>query len=418
MGLHHLYRAMRWLGETIDGTLPTSDTTTNATTRGVRRCKDEIEEQLFAQRRTLFSDMTLVFFDTTSLYFEGEGGETLGEYGHSKDHRPDLHQIVVGMVLDNEGNAVCTEMWPGNTADVTTLVPVANRLKTRFGIEQVCIIADRGMISAQTIHELERLQWLYILGARMRRIKEVSIDVLERGGRYSVVHGARAKSDDPSPLRVKEVLVDGRRYVICRNDEQVRKDRHDREVILDALREQLKKGEKSLIGNRGYRKYIKATGEHFEIDEEQIRAEERYDGTWVLRTNTTLPAPEVALQYKRLWMVEHVFRTMKSVLATRPIYHQHDDAIVGHVFCSFLAVVLRTELERRLQRRGWKLEWGEIIEDVDAISEVTVEHLGKSFVLRTEARGVAGKVFQAARVALPEVLREGEICATTPVPTL
>src|ERR1019366_1870498 len=128
--------------------------------------KDLIEEALFARRRDLFTDLDIVFFDTTSIYFEGEGGETIGQRGHSKDHRPDLRQMVVGMVLDHNGNPLCSELWPGNTADVKSLVPIVDRLKTRFGIGSVCIVADRGMISAETLAEVEKREWKYILGVR------------------------------------------------------------------------------------------------------------------------------------------------------------------------------------------------------------------------------------------------------------
>src|SRR5208283_1714030 len=102
--------------------------------------KDLIEEQLFARRRSLFNDVGLAIFDTTSLYFEGEGGNTLGRHGHSKDSRPDLHQMVVGVVIDEDGRPICSEMWPGNTADVTTLIPVVTRLRERFLLHRVCII--------------------------------------------------------------------------------------------------------------------------------------------------------------------------------------------------------------------------------------------------------------------------------------
>src|SRR5208282_994682 len=115
------------------------------------------------------------------------------------------------------------------------------------------------------------------------------------------------------------------------------------------LQEKLARGDKSLIGNRGYRRYVRTVeGSCFEIDAAKIEAEGRYDGKWVLRTNTELTSSEVALQYKRLWMVEHWFRSCKSLLETRPIYHHHDATIRGHVFCSFLALVLRQELEARL----------------------------------------------------------------------
>jgi transposase len=126
--------------------------------------KDIVEEQLFERRKDLFADLTLAFFDTTSIYFEGEG-DYLGEYGNSKDSRPDLLQMVV---LDQDGTPLCSEMWPGNTADVKTLTPVVTRLQKRFGIGRICIVADRGMISKETISDLERNHIDYILGVRMR----------------------------------------------------------------------------------------------------------------------------------------------------------------------------------------------------------------------------------------------------------
>jgi hypothetical protein len=149
--LQHLYRAMAWLGET----LPEAEQA-HATPFAPRCTKDVIEERLFARHRDLFTDLHLVFFDTTSLYFEGNGGQTLGEYGHSKDHRPDRRQMIVGAVLDAEGRPVCCEMWPGNTSDARTLIPIVDRLKGRFGIGSLCIVADRGMISKGTIQELQK----------------------------------------------------------------------------------------------------------------------------------------------------------------------------------------------------------------------------------------------------------------------
>jgi hypothetical protein len=179
----------------------------------------------------LFQSLELVFFDTTSIYFEGEGGESLGQYGYSKDHRPDLKQMVVGAVLDNTGRPLCCFLLPGNTADITTLIPVIDQLKERFGIHNVCVVADRGMISQETIEQLERRSLRYILGARLRLVKEIREEVLSRGGRYHVVHGPREVSKDPSPLKVKEVSVDGRRYVVCHNDDQAAKDRHGKQGL-------------------------------------------------------------------------------------------------------------------------------------------------------------------------------------------
>jgi transposase len=400
--LHHLYRAMGWLGEQLPRHQQQSSS------KLVPRCtKDLVEERMFEGRRDLFTDLEVVFFDTTSLYFEGQGGDALGQHGHSKDHRPDLHQMVVGAVLDGNGRPISCELWPGNTADVTTLIPIVDRLLQRFHIRHVCIVADRGMISKDTIADLEQQGWPYILGVRMRKQVEVRDQVLSDKGRFRVVHGSRQKSTDPAPLKVKDVYIEDRRYVVCVNAEEVESDRLKRETIVAALREQLHKGDKSLVGNQGYRQYLKVEGEgHFAVDEAKLKEEARFDGVWVLRTNTELSAEAVAQQYKKLWLVEHWFRSCKTLMATRPIYHHCDDTIRGHVFCSFLALLLRHELQSRLQEQEHNFEWADVIRDLERVQYVHVEHEGKEFQLRSELTGTAGRVFQAAGVAVPPTVHQ------------
>jgi len=399
--LHHLYRAMGWLGE--------QSIQLGHDARSLRCRKDLIEEELFRRNRDLFSELELVFFDTTSLYFEGQGGESLGQYGHSKDHRPDLKQMVVGAVLDGAGRPICCELWPGNLTDVSSLIPVIKRLKSRFGIASVCVVADRGMISTQTIEKLEspELGMSYILGARMHRDKTVRDEVLASSEKFQVVTAAKKTTGDPSPLSIREQWVGEKRYVVCYNEDQARKDAADRKAIVESLKEKLKSGDKSLVGNKGYRRYLKSAGkEHFTVDEAKLAKEQLFDGMWVLRTNTAFPAAEVALKYKQLWMVESIFRSAKSLLETRPIYHKVDDTIRGHVFCSFLALVLRKELETRLEKHGTKPEWADINRDLRALQEVEVEMHGKKLYLRTDLRGVCHTVLQAAGVAVPPTVRE------------
>jgi transposase len=390
---------MAWLGEE-------EEDQRHATPFAPRCTKDTVEEALYHRRRDLFTAVDMVFFDTTSLYFEGDGGETLGEHGYSKDHRPDLRQMIVAAVLDQDGRPVCCELWPGNVTDVTTLMPVLDRLRRRFDIRRICVVADRGMMSAATVADLEEQGWSYILGARLRRQKEVRDQVLADRGRFRVVHPKSPDPKDPSPLKVKEVKIEERRYVVCVNEDQVKKDRADREAIVAALREQLAQGDKSLIGNKGYRRYVRVEGEgHFVVDEAKMAQEARYDGTWVLRTNSKLPTAEVALQYKRLWQVEHWFRACKSLLETRPVYHKCDETIRGHVFCSFLALVLRDELQRRLAAKGQAFEWADIIRDLERLVLVDVEQDGKRWQLRSEVVGTCGAVCQAVGVALPPVVQ-------------
>jgi len=401
--LHQFYRAMAWLGQ------PLPEQEQGGATPFSPRCvKDRIEEALFARNMDLLTTLDMVFFDTTSIYFEGEGGETIGQYGHSKDHRPDRKQMVVGMILDNEGRPVCSEMWPGNTADVKTLIPIVERLRTRFNIGTVCIVADRGMISKKTMETLEATDGAdYILGVRMRNAKEAKEEVLGRGGRYQEVYPKSGDPKAPSPLKVKEVRVGERRYIVCHNEDQAKKDAADREAILKSLEDQVQGGVKKFVGNKGFRKFLKTEGKTcFAVDYEKAREEERFDGKWVLRTSTKLSAKTVALKYKQLWMVEDIFRTTKSMLDTRPIWHKCDETIRGHVFCSYLALALRVELQKRLEAKGWKLGWQDVIRDLSQLQEVEITMQGKGYVLRTETQGVTGKVAQACGVALPPTLRK------------
>ena len=174
-----------------------------------------------AYRRDLLTRLDLVFMDTTSLYFEGAGGQTLGQHGYSKDHRPDLRQMILAVLIDGDGRPVCSEMWPGNTADVTTLIPVIDRLRRRFDIARVCVVADRGMISAETMAELEARRLLYILGVRERSDKLVRELVLDDPGPFvPLTTKKRGKGID---YEAKTVMLAGRRYIVCRNRRRRRK---------------------------------------------------------------------------------------------------------------------------------------------------------------------------------------------------
>ncbi len=399
--LHHIYRAMAFLGEELKEQ-------EDATPFSPRCTKDLIEEEMFVRNRDLFTGLDLVFFDTTSIYFEGQGGENIGERGHSKDHRPDLRQMVVGAVIDERGCPICCEMWPGSTADVRTLIPVIDRVRKRFRISRFCIVADRGMISAETVKELENPDrgLSYILGARMRKVKEIKHDVLSRGGRFKEVYPEGKTTKDSAPLKVKEVWGLENRYIVCMNSKQARKDAADREAIVASLKDQIQKDPKKLIGNKGYRKYLKFNRDTVTIAQEKIEEASRFDGKWVLQTNTDLKAEQVALKYKELWQVEQLFRDIKSILATRPVFHQRDETIRGHVFCSFLALVLRKELNRRLEAAGLNFEWADIKQDLKTLQETVIEENAKRLAIRSQCEGTCGKVFQAVGVALPPTIRE------------
>ena len=403
LSLHHFYRAMAWLGEELP-----EERQDHATPFSPRTIKDEIEEALFARQRDLFTDLSVVFMDTTSLSFEGAGGETLGAYGYSKDHRPDLKQMILAVVVDGEGRPICTEMMPGNTADVSVLVPVIDRLRHRFGITRACVVADRGMISEATIAALDERGLEYVLGVRERtdgRVRTVLDDV--RPFTPLLIERARGETQ----LFVKEVKVEGIRYIAARNEAEAEKDAADRAAIIEALDQQLKRGDKALIGNSAYRRYLRTTKKKaFEIDIGKIAEEARYDGLFVLRTNARITPLQAVLRYRELLTVEALFRAAKASFDTRPIFHSSDAAIRGHVFCSFLALLLQKELFESCADAG-TAEWANLLRDLDRLQEATVESGGKTWTVRTEATGAIPALMRFAGITLPARVR-----ATSPPP--
>jgi hypothetical protein len=399
--LHHFYRAMAWLGEEVED---------KAADALAPRCvKDIIEEKLFDRGRDLFTDLSAVFMDTTSLSFYGEGGETLGEHGYSKDYRPDLKQMILGLVVDGSGTPICTEMWPGNTADVTVLLPVIDRLRERFGIGRVCVVADRGTTSAETIAGLEARQLDYIIGARERNDALVKNIVMENDKPFVPLLIERQAGE--TQLFVKEVKIEGKRYIVCRNESEAENDRQERERIVAGLDAQLKKGDKALIGNSAYRRYLrKSRGTKdtpaFEIDAGKLAEEARFDGIFVLRTNAKVTPLQAVLRYRDLLKVENLFLRTKAVMRTRPIFHSSDAAIRGHVFCSFLALAMQKHLEDLLRKSAIAPEWKDLLRDLDRLQHVRIHHRDRDWLVRTDVAQPIAELFRHAHIALPPRARQ------------
>lgn len=207
----------------------------------------------------------------------------------------------------------------------------------------------------------------------------------------------------------KVVTLAGARYIVCRNQQQAEKDAADRQAIVAALERQLGRGDKALVGNSGYRRFLKTLGkDRFAIDPAKVAQDAKFDGIFVLRTNTDLDPLQAMLRYKQLWTVEAVFRTTKSLFATRPIFHKRDETIRGHVFCSFLALVLKTELESRIEALGREGSWPEILADLGALTETEVDQDGKRFLLRSAPKPAASLALKAAGVALPPTVLPAE----------
>lgn len=367
------------------------------TVAALAELREDLERELFLADRDLFSGgLDLVCIDTTSTYVyrEHEHDGTLRRRGYSRDKRPDLLQVVVCLAVDRRGWPVAWEVFPGNTADRPAFEAMVAKLRERLRIGRVCVVADRGMIARDTLAYLtgHETPWDYILGCRLRTDKAVRDIVLA----------------DPAPLRsladgleVKDVRLGERRYVVCRNPVEAERDARMRDGIIERLRSTLHHGPKAVVGNRGFARFLTMDKGAVTIDAAAIEADARFDGVFVLRTNTDQPADEVAHLYKGLWRVERAFREVKSTLEVRPIYHQNDEACVGHLVAGFLALRLEVDLQRRLDAAGDVTPWPDLMRDLAKVQAVVVDLDGQRYRLRTDLPGAAHAAFAAAGVRPP-----------------
>ena len=375
LGLQHLYRTVGFLHDV----------------------RADLEKELFLRDRDLFSQkLDLLFVDTTSTYVYGQQQTEFRKRGYSRDHRGDLLQYVLCVAVDAKGWPVTWEVFPGNTADIEAFKHIVARMKERFPIGKVIVVADRAMLSAETLKILaedNKAPFDYILGCKLRKNKEVMDQIITCGGRYQKVE---------ENLEVKEVLFDGRRYIVCRNPEEAKKDEAAREAILAKLKDTLERqGPKALVKNRGYARFVKIRKGAVSINTAAVEADRRFDGKFVLRTNTKMSPAEAAKTYKGLWRVERTFREEKSTLEVRPIYHQRDDTSIGHIVASFVALRLEVDLSMRLDKKGIECSWPDLMCDLKRLQSVHLDLDGRSYRIRTDFEGVAYQAFKAAGVQPP-----------------
>jgi len=358
-----------------------------------------IEEHLFFRDRNLFSSgLDLLLLDTTSSYFTGRGPHGLAEYGYSRDKRPDRRQMVIAVAMEPGGIPVSHHVFPGSTADPVAFRQAISDLGARFPLGRVVVVADRGCVSRKNLDLLSQMGYAWIVGRRLRSERRLSSEVLSRGGRYArVVDGEGGEVEN---LKVKEVILGGERYILCLNPEEAKRDREVRRAILSDLEEKLKKAPSSLFGNSGYRRYLKL-GKRPEIDWGKVKEDERYDGKWLLSTTSDLPAQEVALAYKGLWMVERAFRELKSSLEIRPVYHFTERRVRAHVFICFLAFHLECVLRSRLRASGCEEPYLKVMQDLGKIRAVKLDLEGRPWLVRTELEGSAHAAFSALGMRPP-----------------
>lgn len=373
----------------------------------------EVQESVFFSTANLLNlEVDLLYFDTTSTYFEVEPDpddeEELRRLGHSKDHRPDLLQVVIGLAVTREGIPVRCWVWPGNTSDMEVIAEVKNDL-TGWKLGRVITVVDRGFSSAENLRHLQRAGGHYIAGERMRAGMNSVEQALSRQGRYKAIR---------DNMEIKEIVVgDGEaraRYVLVRNPVVAERERQLRERALEELREELKRlkpceGEQhskavcELMASRRYGKYLKLGSDGIpRIDQAKVKQEARLDGKYLVKTSDdTLSAEDVALGYKQLLEVEDAFRSLKSTLELRPIYHRLADRIRAHILICWMALLLVRVAETRVGDT-----WRKIRAQLERIRIVEIETPDGRVVQRTEISPAQRGILTSLDIPEPKRIHE------------
>ncbi|MEW6042274.1 MAG: IS1634 family transposase [Elusimicrobiota bacterium] len=358
--------------------------------------KKDLEKDLFFKASNLFNhELDLVMFDTTTLKYWGEGeGSELLEYGYSKDKRGDLKQVIVGILMTKEGIPIGCEIFAGNNSDLKSFLYVLEKVKKEYQISRVIWVCDRGMVSRENIARLNELNQEYILGIKMRQFNKERKEKFLFSGEMDLV------SQD---LYVKEIDVEGEgRYIICFNPEEAEIEQNKREVFRKVLEKKIRESStKEWIIKNGYKKYIDITEGKIELNYKRLKEEEQFDGKWVLLTNTNLTSKEVALYYKNLWQVEASFRDLKHNLEISPIYHFKERRIIAHIFVSFLSLLLKITLNKKIRQIDESISYQEVFEAVQEIKAVKLTEGRREIIFRTEFPQKAYVAFKAVGVAPP-----------------
>jgi transposase len=364
--------------------------------------REELEDRLFSRVTNLLSlPLRLVFYDLTSTYFEGDGVCELAEYGYSRDHRGDRAQVVVGLAVTQEGLPITHRVFPGSTVDVTTLVPMAEELRRRFGLQDAVLVADRGMFSADNVAAFRLSGQRYILALRSRQQAEgeLALDLAQ-------LAGLPRPRDEKAEWQWREVdAIAGLRHVVvysafkARHDFEVR-DRRLRRALDDLRRLRAQAQREKLSARRIIERATKILSQHksaryltyeaapgtlnFRLDRDQYRQQRRHDGVFVLETNhPDLSTAEVVQSYRQLMEVERAFRVLKSLVKVRPVYHHRDRRVETHIFICFLSYLLAKVLEQRLRAAGLTISVAHALATLKRLQ--AVEHTWENQALVVQA---------------------------------
>ena len=303
--------------------------------------KEQVEAIAYNYTKRRLGRISVVFYDMTTLYFESEDEDDLRKVGFSKDGKFQHPQIMLGLLVGEQGLPIGYDIFKGNTFEGHTLMPTLNKIQLKYGFDKPVVVADAGLLSKQNLHNLAKEKYHFIIGARLKNEDKIlKMEILRK----------RAGMQNGDSFVVQK--PDGVRLLVAYSDKRARKDAYNREKGVRKLRERLKSDRltKEHIGNRGYNKFLIMSGAAtLSIDEEKIKEDEKWDGLKGYLTNTLMTGPAIIENYKHLWQIEKAFRISKTDLKVRPIFHHQRKRIEAHICIAFVAYTIYKELERLLE---------------------------------------------------------------------
>lgn len=345
--------------------------------------KDLVQQISYAHTaKVLGGSIQAVFYDVTTLYFEIEQEDELRKTGFSKEGKHQHPQILLGLLVSANAYPLAYDIFEGNKYEGDTFLPVLEEFRNKYHFDKLTVVADAGLLSNKNIDQLLSKGYEFIIGARIKNEKRSVTDLILQ---LQLDHG-----------QAQVIDKDGMKLIIHYSEDRAKKDRHNRERGIKRLNRKLKTGKlnKSNIGNHGYNKFLKLSGDlSVAIDEQKIEQDQKWDGLKGYLTNSSLPTEQILENYHHLWQIEKAFRVAKNELKIRPIYHYKKRRIEAHICLNFVAYKVYKELERQLKEKNSNLSPEKVIEIIQTIYQITVatpnnELLTKTLILTAEHREI------------------------------
>jgi transposase len=384
--LQHLYRALDVLA---DG-------------------KDKIETGLYEQQKTLFSlKVEVVFYDVTTLYFESVRANELKDFGYSKDAKFGEVQVVVGFIVDGEGRPIGFDFFPGNTFEGHTLEAALVKLKQRYAIKRVVVVADRGINSKLNLHKIKEMGFDYVVGSRLRSLPKIQqgevldLKTYQKLGEsdilYKIINHSNVVKIPSNTKDSKTEKIELEERIICTwSKKRAEKDKKDRLRLVEKAQELINKPN-TLKAKRGARKYIESS------DSSALALDASWDGLYGIQTSDpNMSVTEILDAYHTLWRIEESFRLLKSTLETRPVFHWTEKRIIGHLVTCFLAFLLERTLEVLLRQNQIEHSPTKIRDALETLQVSVLNINSQKFFLPSKPSKLAKEICKACNIKIPK----------------